>query len=91
MDLENIGGNGGQHSEKQMLYITYTWNLNNKIDECIQQKRNRIADIENKLVVTTGEWEGGRGQDRVCGLTYCKLLCIKYISLKIYIAQHREL
>lgn len=44
-----------------MLYITYTWNLNNKIDECIQQKkRNRIADIENKLVVTTGEWEGGR-------------------------------
>ena len=48
-----------------MLCITYTWNLNNKTDECIQQNKNRIADIENKLVVTTGEWEGGKGKIRV--------------------------
>ena len=59
MDLENIKWNKS-HSEKQILYITYTWSLNNKTDDCIQQNRNRIADIENKLVVTTGEWEGGR-------------------------------
>ena len=64
MDLENIKWNKS-HSEKQMLYITYTWNLNNKTDECIQQNKNRIADIENKLVVTTGEWEGGKGKIRV--------------------------
>lgn len=44
-----------------MLYITYTWNLN-KTDECIQQNKNRIADIENKLVLTTEEWKGGRGK-----------------------------
>ena len=27
-------------------------------------KRNRFTDIENKSVVTSGEREGGEGQDR---------------------------
>ena len=49
-----------------MLYITYTWNLN-KTDECIQQNKNRIADIENKLMVTKGERR--RGRDK-CDLSW---------------------
>ena len=46
-----------------MLYvITYMWNLKNTTNELIQQNRNRLTDIENKLVVTRGEREVGRGK-----------------------------
>ena len=34
----------------------------NKTDWWIQQKRNRLTDIENKLVVTSGKREVGRGK-----------------------------
>ena len=34
--------------------------LKNKANECIYQSRNRLTDIENKLVVTSGEREVGR-------------------------------
>ena len=45
-----------------MLYdITYMWNIKNKTNECVQQNTNRLRDIENKLVFTSGEREGGRG------------------------------
>ena len=39
--------------ERQIpYYITYMWNLKNYINKCIYQNRNRLTDIENKLMVT---------------------------------------
>ena len=43
--------------------ITYMWNLKNKTNE--QNKTEIDSDIENKLVVTSGEKEGGRGKPGV--------------------------
>ena len=43
--------------ERQIPYdITYRWNL--KSDTNYLQNRNRLTDIENKLMVTKGEGEG---------------------------------
>ena len=42
------------------------WNLKNK--QVNITKRNRLTNIENKLVVTSGEWEGRKGKDRGRGL-----------------------
>ena len=39
-----------------------TWNLRNKTNECIQQNRNRLTVIQNKLVDAGGEKEGGMGK-----------------------------
>ena len=45
--------------KKQIPYdFTYMWNLKNKTNEQTKQKRNRLIDTENKLVVARGE-EGG--------------------------------
>ena len=41
-----------------------------------RKKRNSLTDIENKLVVTSGERDGNRGQTRV-GIKRYKLLRIK--------------
>ena len=42
------------------------WNLKNKTNECIQQNRNRLTHLENKLVITRGERErGGARQEYV--------------------------
>ena len=50
-------------TEKDKYYITYMWNLENKTDECeSNKKRNSLTDIENKLMVTSGEREVGRGK-----------------------------
>ena len=43
------------------------WNLKNHTDESIYQNRNRLTDIENKLMVTKGK--GGRDKLGVWGLT----------------------
>ena len=45
--------------ESQILYITNIWNLKNNTNESIH-KTNRFTDIENKLMVTKAEGEGGR-------------------------------
>ena len=43
--------------ERQIPYdITYRWNL--KSDTNYLKNRNRLTDIENKLMVTKGEGEG---------------------------------
>lgn len=42
--------------ERQISHITYMWNLK------IKQKRIRLTDTENKLLVTSGEREGEEGQ-----------------------------
>ena len=38
------------------------WKLKNKTNECIQENRNRVKDIENNLLVRSGEREVGRGK-----------------------------
>ena len=54
MDLEGIMLSEISLTEKdKILYdITYTWSLKNKTHS---QERSRLTDIENKLVVTSGE------------------------------------
>ena len=50
--------------EKQILYgITYMGNLKYKMSE--YNKKESDLDRENKLVVTSGEREGGRGMTGV--------------------------
>ena len=60
MDLEGIMLSEISQTEKdKILYdITYTWNLKNKTHS---QKRSRLTDIENKLVVTSGKRKVGKG------------------------------
>ena len=61
MDLKGIMLS--EISQSKILYvITYLWNLENKRNKQIQQNRNRFMDIDNKLVVTSREREGGRGK-----------------------------
>ena len=61
--LEGIMLSEVSQTEKDKYYITYMWNLENKTDECeSNKKRNRLTDIENKLMVTSGEREVGRGK-----------------------------
>ena len=43
------------------------WNLKNKTNECIQQNRNRLTHVENKLVIINRERERGRGRTGVPG------------------------
>ena len=39
---------------RQLSYdITYMWNLKHTTNECIESKRSRLRDIENKSVVTS--------------------------------------
>ena len=46
--------------ERQILYdIIYMWNLKYSINELYLQNRNRLMDMKNKLMVTTGERRGG--------------------------------
>ena len=52
------------------------------------QNRNRLIDIENRLVVAKVGW-GGRGMDWKFGIGRCKLLHLEWINNKVlmYIAQ----
>ena len=46
--------------ERQISYdITYMWNLKKWYKWAYLQNRNRLKDIENKLMVTKGESGGG--------------------------------
>ena len=55
VDLESIMLSEISHTEKvKYSVITYMWNLKNNTNEHILQIRNRLTDIENKLVVTSG-------------------------------------
>ena len=52
------------HQTEKDKYCTLSriWNLKSKASEWIQQNRKRLTDIENKLVVTRREREGGSGK-----------------------------
>ena len=41
--------------------MTYIWNLK-KVKQTNEYSRNWLTDDENKLVVTSGERDGGRGK-----------------------------
>ena len=56
------------------------WNLKYGTNEPIY--RNRLTDIENRLVVAKGE-EGGRGTDWEFGVGRCKLLHLEWINSKV--------
>ena len=44
------------HTEKdKYCMISHMWNLKNKTNEWIQQNKNRLTDIENKLMSTSGD------------------------------------
>ena len=62
--MDGLGRQYKSERERQILYhITYTWNL--KIHQTSEyNKRSRITDTENKLMVTSEEREGGRGNMR---------------------------
>ena len=54
--------------EKDILYdVTFMWNLKKWHKWTSLQNRNRVADMENKLMVTKGE--RGEGLIRSLGLT----------------------
>ena len=56
-------------SERQTLYnITCTWNVKNETDE--YNKKTRLTDMENKLVVTSGKWRGAHRDRRLTGANY---------------------
>ena len=46
------------------------------------QKRDRLSDIENRLVVAKGE-EGENGIDWGFGVSRCKLLHLEWISNEV--------
>ena len=39
--------------------MPYVWNLNYDINELIYKSRNRLTDIENRLVIANGRGGGG--------------------------------
>ena len=56
----------------------------------LPRNRNRLTDIENRLVVAKGEgvgrgmeWGVGRGMEWEVGISRCKLLHIEYIKNKV--------
>ena len=55
----------------------------------ITEEKQTQTDIENKLVVTSGEGEGGRGTIGVRG-SVVQTTMYKINELQGYIVQHRE-
>ena len=62
--------------ERQISYdIAYMWNLKKLYRWTYLQSRNRVIDVENKLMVTKGE--RGRGINWEIGIDIYTLLYIK--------------
>ena len=55
-----------QTEKDKNFMITHMWNLKKNTDECIKQSRNRLTDIEGKLMVTRRAGEVGKGIRGVC-------------------------
>ena len=55
-----------QTEKDKNFMITHMWNLKKNTDECIKQSRNRLTDIESKLMVTRRAEEVGKGIRGVC-------------------------
>ena len=60
MNTEIIKLSVVSHRERQILYdITYMWNIKQVYKSMYLQNRNKLTDIESKLMVTKGESRGG--------------------------------
>ena len=59
MQLEIIILSEVSQTEKDKYDITYMWNLKKWYKRTYLQNRNRLTDMENKLMVTKGESGGG--------------------------------
>ena len=54
--------------QRQIPYdLTYWWNIKYDTNELTYKTKNRLTDIENKLMVTKGEKRGGRHKLGVWG------------------------
>ena len=59
--------------ERQISYdITYLWNLKQWYKETYLQNRNRLTDVENKLMVTKGQSGGDKVRINRYTLLYIK-------------------
>ena len=77
MDLEIIILSEVSQKEKDKYHdITYRWNLQYDTNETIYEIKNRIMDIENRLMVAKGK----RGKDWEFEVSRCKLLRIGWIN-----------
>ena len=59
MDLEIVILSEVHQTEKDKYDITYMWILRKWYTWTYLQNRNRVTDVENKLMVTKGERGGG--------------------------------
>ena len=76
MDLETVIQSEVRERERQISYnIAYMWNLE-KWYRCTHlQSRNRVTDVENKLMITKGG--KGRGMNWEIGIDIDTLFYIK--------------
>ena len=82
MDLEIIILS--EESQKKTNTIWYHLYVESKIWHkwTYLRNRNRLADIENRLVVAKGEG-GGEGMEWEFGVSRCKLVYIEWINNKV--------
>ena len=75
MDLEIIILSEVSQTEKDKYHIAYMWNLKKWYKWTYLQNRDRVTDVENKLMVT-----GGKGEviNWEIGIDVYTLLYIKY-------------
>ena len=59
MDLEIVILSEESDKDKYHMIITYMWNLKKWYKRTYLHDRNRVTDVENKLMVTKGERGGG--------------------------------
>ena len=79
MQLEIVILNEVSQKEKDKYMVSYTWNKIWHKQTCLQN-RNRLIDVENRVVVAKGE--GGRERDGL-GVGGCKPLHIEWINNKV--------
>ena len=62
MDLEIVILSEVSQTERQIYDIAYMWNLKKQYKWTYLQNRNRVTNVENKLMVTRGK---ARGRDKL--------------------------
>ena len=67
--------------DKYHMSIPYVWNLKYDTNEVIHKSRNRLTDIENRLVIANGRrGRGGMGWE--FGVSQCKLVHRERLNTK---------
>ena len=92
MDLESVILNEVSQRRRNVLWLSlYVKSKKKWYKWTYLQNRNRLSDLENKLVVSRGKDGGGRGIIREFGMDVYTLLCLKQITSKRLTLWHREL